>query len=51
MSATIKQDFGDTPIERRETDNYRAEYVTSFVDKWDELIDWDSRASSEGDFF
>jgi len=51
MSATIKQDFGDTPIERRDTDNYRAEYVTSFVDKWDELIDWDSRASSEGDFF
>ncbi|TVP92690.1 MAG: class I SAM-dependent methyltransferase [Thioalkalivibrio sp.] len=51
MSAKIQQDFGDTPIERRETDNYRAEYVTSFVDKWDELIDWDSRASSEGDFF
>ncbi len=51
MSATMKQDFGSKPTERRETDNYRAEYVTSFVDKWDELIDWESRARSEGDFF
>ncbi|AGA31945.1 Glycine N-methyltransferase; Sarcosine N-methyltransferase [Thioalkalivibrio nitratireducens DSM 14787] len=51
MSATMQQDFGDQPIERRETDNYRSEYVKSFVDKWDDLIDWDSRARSEGDFF
>ena len=51
MSDTSEQDFGDRPTERRETDNYRAEYVTSFVDKWDELIDWESRARSEGDFF
>lgn len=27
------------------------EYVESFVDKWDELIDWDARAKSEGNFF
>ncbi len=27
------------------------EYVESFVDKWDELIDWEARAKSEGDFF
>lgn len=27
------------------------EYVESFVDKWDELIDWEARAKSEGNFF
>jgi len=45
------QDFGDDPVERRTTDNYQFEYIEGFVDKWDELIDWDSRAKSEGDFF
>ena len=35
----------------RKTDQYRAEYVKSFVEKWDELIDWDERAKSEGQFF
>jgi len=45
------QDFGENPVERRETDNYLNEYVSGFVDKWDELIDWDRRAKSEGDFF
>src|SRR5690606_24157551 len=33
------------------TDTYVNEYIESFVDKWDELIDWKARASSEGDFF
>lgn len=46
-----EQDFGKNPVERRETDNYTKEYVKSFVDKWDELIDWDQRAKSEGSFF
>ncbi len=51
-SKTInEQDFGDEPVECRETDHYRNEYVGGFVDKWDDLIDWDSRAESEGDFF
>jgi glycine/sarcosine N-methyltransferase len=35
----------------RRTDHYRAEYVQSFVEKWDELIDWEARARSEGSFF
>jgi len=35
----------------RETNHYREEYVNAFVDKWDELIDWDARAGSEGAFF
>ena len=46
-----KQNFGQDPIEKRETDHYVDEYIKGFVDKWDELIDWDSRAESEGDFF
>jgi glycine/sarcosine N-methyltransferase len=46
-----KQSFGDAPLEVRETDHYVEEYTDSFVDKWDDLIDWDSRAESEGDFF
>lgn len=46
-----KQDFGLDPISTRNTDNYMQEYVWGFVDKWDELIDWDRRALGEGDFF
>ncbi|MFP3907941.1 MAG: class I SAM-dependent methyltransferase [Acidimicrobiales bacterium] len=45
------QDYGDRPEEVRESDHYRAEYIQSFVEKWDELIDWDARAESEGSFF
>ena len=46
-----KQSYGDNPIAQRKTDLYKEEYVHSFVQKWDDLIDWDARASSEGDFF
>lgn len=45
------QRFGKSPTAVRETDHYHAEYVKSFVEKWDELIDWDRRAESEGRFF
>jgi glycine/sarcosine N-methyltransferase len=45
------QDFGSDPLKVRDTDHYKDEYVSGFVDKWDELIDWDGRANSEGDFF
>jgi len=45
------QQFGENPTEHRETDNYTNEYVLDFVEKWDELIDWESREESEGDFF
>ncbi len=47
----VRQDYGDNPVEVRETGKYKDEYVKGFVDKWDELIDWDARAASEGDFF
>ncbi len=45
------QDYGDDPLEVRDTDAYQQEYITGFVDKWDALIDWDARAEGEGDFF
>ncbi|WP_031464862.1 class I SAM-dependent methyltransferase [Sciscionella sediminilitoris] len=45
------QNFGDEPLEVRESDHYTNEYVGGFVDKWDELIDWKKRYESEGSFF
>lgn len=48
---TTEQHYGENPIEQRETDLYKGEYVKGFVYKWDELIDWNARATSEGDFF
>jgi SAM-dependent methyltransferase len=47
---TNGQDFGEDPLKSRATDHYQEEYVQSFVEKWDELIDWDARADSEGKF-
>jgi SAM-dependent methyltransferase len=46
-----QQDYGENPVAVRSTDHYTKEYVSSFVEKWDQLIDWDGRAESEGDFF
>ena len=46
-----RQEFGVDPTAVRETGHYQAEYVQSFVEKWDELIDWDARRKSEGEFF
>jgi sarcosine/dimethylglycine N-methyltransferase len=46
-----EQHYGEDPLADRETDLYRDEYVMSFVEKWDELINWDARSSSEGRFF
>ncbi|MFW5634461.1 MAG: class I SAM-dependent methyltransferase [Erythrobacter sp.] len=45
------QDYGADPNAVRESDVYRNEYVRGFVEKWDELIDWEARAKSEGQFF
>ncbi len=33
------------------SDLYREEYRPSFVDKWDDLIDWERRAEGENNFF
>ncbi len=48
--ATQPDDYNH-PIAQRDTDQYQEEYVRNFVRKWDELIDWEARAASEGDFF
>ena len=46
-----RQRFGEDPVQVRETDHYKLEYIQSFVEKWDELIDWEQRSVSEGNFF
>ena len=51
LNSAVEQDYGDNPLEVRESDKYVEEYVHAFVDKWDELIDWDGRAEAEGGFF
>ncbi len=48
---TSVQGFGDDPLSVRHTDHYKHEYVKSFVEKWDALIDWEGRAKAEGEFF
>jgi glycine/sarcosine/dimethylglycine N-methyltransferase len=50
-SHAFEQNYGDDPLADRATDLYRREFVVGFVEKWDELIDWDARAKSEGQFF
>ncbi|MBS1259288.1 MAG: Glycine/sarcosine/dimethylglycine N-methyltransferase [Candidatus Scalindua arabica] len=50
MIANSKQSFGKNPVKVRETGHYKKEYIEGFVEKWDELIDWEMRAKSEGDF-
>lgn len=51
ISAQPVQKFGNNPVDVRDTDHYTEEYVPSFVEKWDSLIDWDRRSESEGTFF
>jgi len=50
-SPALKQDYGDAPTKVRDTDHYQMEYIHEFVEKWDELIDWDAREASENKFF
>lgn len=45
------QGYGDDPLSVRRSSHYKKEYAKSFVEKWDDLIDWDARASSEAGFF
>ncbi|MGD2117587.1 MAG: class I SAM-dependent methyltransferase [Chromatiales bacterium] len=51
LNQKSSQDYGKNPLEVRESNKYREEYVHAFVEKWDELIDWDGRAKAEGEFF
>jgi glycine/sarcosine N-methyltransferase len=50
MKETL-QNYGNNPLEVRETDQYQMEYVHEFVEKWDQLIDWEARSDGERDFF
>ncbi|MGN7614097.1 glycine/sarcosine N-methyltransferase [Magnetococcales bacterium HHB-1] len=36
---------------KKNSDLYQEQYIQSFVSRWDQLIDWDARARSEGTFF
>jgi len=45
------QNYGSDPTAVRDTDKYIEEYISGFVDKWDDLINWEARAESEGTFF
>jgi len=51
LKHTQEQSFGEKPTEIRETDHYQMEYIHEFVEKWDELIDWEGRSKGEGEFF
>ncbi|MBM9538552.1 glycine/sarcosine N-methyltransferase [Desulfobulbus alkaliphilus] len=51
MPGKIHQSFGENPTAVRDSDHYTDEYTQTLVNKWDELIDWESRAAAEGDFF
>ena len=51
MPVAERQDFGSDPTAVRETNHYQQEYISAFVDKWDQLISWEDRARGEGDFF
>ncbi len=51
FSSSLKQNYGEKPIEVRDSENYQMEYIHEFVDKWDELIDWEAREASENNFF
>ncbi len=51
MSDKKEQAYGENPVKVRDTDQYKEEYIHEFVEKWDELIDWNKRAEGEGEFF
>jgi len=51
MSNGAVQGYGDNPLSVRSSEHYTEEYASTFVDKWDELIDWNARADAEGGFF
>jgi glycine/sarcosine/dimethylglycine N-methyltransferase len=51
ITVDSEQEFGENPTEVRDTEHYTEEYVPGFVEKWDELIDWDRRKETEGSFF
>lgn len=51
VTKQTKQEYGADPVKVRESDHYVKEYIQAFVEKWDDLIDWETRAKGEGSFF
>ncbi|HVY63185.1 MAG TPA: class I SAM-dependent methyltransferase [Gammaproteobacteria bacterium] len=51
MNNEMIQGYGEDPLSVRSSEHYTSEYATSFVEKWDELIDWSARAQAEDGFF
>ncbi len=54
MTSTIQtgeQDQQSIDVDSRHSENYKHEYVKSFAERWDDLIDWEARSKSEGSFF
>lgn len=49
--ADVRQEFGEDPNAVRDTNHYQEEYIKGFVEKWDDYVDWEGRAASEGTFF
>lgn len=50
MNAKAEQLY-ENPEEVRSSEFYQEQYEKSFAEKWDELINWEARAKSEGRFF
>lgn len=48
---SVSEKFMQHPEDVRSSEFYQEQYERSFVEKWDELIDWESRAKTEGRFF
>lgn len=44
------QKFGEDPLKIRDSNHYVDEYIWDFVNKWDLLINWKSRAENESQF-
>lgn len=51
LNGTMLKTLGSKPLRVRHREQYKQEYVEAFVEKWDELVDWDARAESENGFF
>lgn len=51
MKNKENQNYGSDPVAVRESDHYQKEYIQQFVEKWDDLINWNKRMEGEGTFF
>ena len=45
------QDFGQHPLEIRNTSHYKSEYSPGFADHWDQVANWDIRDAYEKSYY